>query len=61
MAYAIGRPTAYFDQPTIRAITKEAEKSNFKMSSFILGVVKSDAFQMKRAEPANNTKAAGGQ
>ena len=51
MAYAIGRRVEYFDQPTIRAIAKTAEASQYKMSSFILGVVKSDAFQMKKSEP----------
>ncbi len=62
MAYSIGRPVEYFDEPTIRAITREAEKNNYKMSSFILGVVKSDAFQMKRMEPPApaTTKAAAG-
>ena len=29
---------------------KAAEATNYKMSSFILGVVKSDAFRMKRVE-----------
>jgi len=51
MAYALGRRVEYFDQPTVRAIAKAAEANDYKMSSFILGVVKSDAFQMKRAEP----------
>jgi len=50
MAYALGRRVEYFDQPTIRAIMKAAEGNQNKMSSFILGVIKSDAFQMKRSE-----------
>ena len=50
MAYALGRRVEYYDQPTIRAIAKSAEATNYKMSSFILGVVKSDAFRMKRVE-----------
>ena len=49
MAYALGRRVEYFDQPIIRAIAKAAEADHYKMSSFILGVIKSDAFQMKRA------------
>jgi hypothetical protein len=48
MAYAIGRPVEYYDQPGIRAIVKGAEANGFKMSSFILGVVKSDPFQMRQ-------------
>jgi hypothetical protein len=51
MAYALGRRVEYFDQPTIRAITKAADANQYKMSSFILGVIKSDAFQLKKAEP----------
>jgi hypothetical protein len=50
MAYALGRRVEYFDQPAIRAIAKAAEANQYKMSSFILGVIKSDAFQMKKAE-----------
>jgi len=51
MAYALGRPVEYYDQPTVRVIVREAEAVGYGMSSFILGVVKSDAFQMKRKEP----------
>ena len=48
LAYAVGRRAEYYDQPTIRAITKEAEANGFKMSSFVMGVVKSPAFRMSR-------------
>jgi hypothetical protein len=49
MAYALGRRVEYKDQPAVRAIVESAEKDNYRMSSFILGVLKSDAFQMKQA------------
>jgi hypothetical protein len=49
-AYALGRRAEDFDQPAIRAIAKAAEANGYKLSSFILGVIKSDAFQLKRAE-----------
>jgi Protein of unknown function (DUF1592)/Protein of unknown function (DUF1588)/Protein of unknown function (DUF1595)/Protein of unknown function (DUF1585)/Protein of unknown function (DUF1587) len=52
LAYGLGRRTEYFDQPTIRAITKAAAASDYKMSAFILGVIKSDAFQMKSYQPS---------
>jgi hypothetical protein len=55
MAYGLGRRVEYYDQPTIRAIAKTAEANNYKMSSFILGVVKSDAFRMRRVEPETST------
>jgi hypothetical protein len=49
LAYALGRRVEWYDQPTVRAVTREAEKNGYRMSSFIMGVALSDAFQMKRA------------
>jgi len=48
--YALGRRVEYYDMPAIRAITKEAAKNNNRFSSFVLGIVKSAAFQMSTAE-----------
>jgi hypothetical protein len=50
MAYAVGRRVEYYDQPTIRAITRDAAENDYRMSSFIMGVVNSPAFQMKAVE-----------
>jgi hypothetical protein len=50
MAFALGRRTEYFDQPAIRAIARDAQAKRYRMSAFIVGVVTSDAFRMKRAE-----------
>jgi hypothetical protein len=55
MAYALGRRIEHFDQPAIRAIVKAAEADNYRMSSFILGVVKSDAFRLRQAESSTTT------
>ena len=52
MAYALGRRVEDFDQPTIRVIAKQAETNDYRFSSFVNGVVRSDAFRMKRAEDA---------
>jgi cytochrome c551/c552 len=60
-AYALGRRTEYFDQPAIRSIVKAAEANEYKMSSFILGVIKSDGFQMKRVDAATTDDRAGRQ
>jgi hypothetical protein len=54
MAYALGRRVEDFDQPTIRAITQQAEASGYKMSSFVLGIVNSPAFRSKRADVATD-------
>ncbi len=51
LAYAIGRRVEYFDEPGIRAIARKAEADDYRMSSFILGVVNSDAFRMARPQP----------
>jgi hypothetical protein len=49
-AYALGRRVEHFDQPTVRAIARAAEADGYRMSTFILGIVKSDAFRMQRAD-----------
>ena len=61
MAYALGRRVETYDQPTVRAVARQAAASRYKMSSFILGVVKSDAFTKKRvdAAPVTTTEVAG--
>jgi len=51
LAYALGRRVEYYDQPTIRAITEKAKENDYRVSTFILGVVMSDAFRMKRELP----------
>ncbi|MGI9286891.1 MAG: DUF1592 domain-containing protein, partial [Pseudomonadales bacterium] len=48
MAYALGRRVEYYDMPTIRKIVNEAEDNDYRLSSFIKGVVNSEAFKMKR-------------
>ena len=55
MAYALGRRVEYYDQPAVRAIAKAASANDFKISSFVTGVVKSDAFRMRRVEPEATT------
>ncbi len=52
MAYALGRRVEYYDMPAIRAIVRDAEENGYAMSSFLLGVAKSGAFRMSRAQAA---------
>ena len=52
MIYGLGRGTEYYDMPLLRAILRDAEKSNYKFSSLVLGIVKSDPFQMNMKAPA---------
>ncbi|MGE3887243.1 MAG: DUF1592 domain-containing protein [Vicinamibacterales bacterium] len=55
MTYALGRRVEHFDMPTVRAIVADAGKNGDRISSFILGVVRSAAFQMAKAEAAETT------
>jgi len=50
MAYGLGRRVEYFDMPTIRKMVAEAEKEEYRASSFVLGIVESDAFRMRKAQ-----------
>jgi hypothetical protein len=54
LSYAIGRPTEYYDQPAVRVITQAAEANGYKVNDLILGVVKSDLFQMRQAQTTAN-------
>jgi hypothetical protein len=59
MAYGLGRRVEYYDQPVVRAIAREAAATNYKFSDFVLGIVKSDAFRMKRVPAAADDNASG--
>ena len=50
LAFAIGRRVEHFDQPTVRAVARAAEANDYRLASFVLGVVGSDAFQRKRGQ-----------
>lgn len=57
MTYALGRPLEYHDMPTVRAVVREAAKSDDRFSALILGIAESPAFQMQRL-PAKDGAAA---
>ena len=48
LTYALGRGSEYYDMPAIRAILRDAGKSNYKFSSIVMGIIRSQAFQMRR-------------
>jgi hypothetical protein len=52
LAYALGRVVDYRDMPMVRSIEQEAARNNNRFSSFVLGIVKSMPFQMRRADGA---------
>jgi hypothetical protein len=54
MTYALGRRVEFYDQPAIRAIERDAAKSDNRMSAFILGIVNSAAFRMSNQLATSN-------
>jgi mono/diheme cytochrome c family protein len=53
--YAIGRRVEHFDLPTVRKVIREAASNDYRVSSFILGVVSSPAFRMLGPEKVETT------
>ena len=49
LAYALGRELRHYDQPTVRAIVRDAAAEGYRWSSVVFGVVESPAFLMRRA------------
>jgi mono/diheme cytochrome c family protein len=47
LVYASGRGLEYYDAPAVRAIVRDARTRDYRMSAIILGVVKSQPFQMR--------------
>jgi len=55
MAYGLGRLLDDQDMPSVRAIAREAAKNNYRFSSFVVGIVKSVPFQMRKADDVIST------
>jgi len=47
LTYGTGRALKYYDMPAARRIAADAAKNDNRFSTLILGVVKSDPFQMR--------------
>jgi hypothetical protein len=47
LTYALGRGIEYYDAPAIRKIVRDASAADYRVSIVILGVVKSQPFQMR--------------
>jgi hypothetical protein len=48
LTYSLGRSLAYYDAPAVRAIVRDAARSDYRFSSLVIGIVKSTPFQMRR-------------
>jgi mono/diheme cytochrome c family protein len=47
MTYGTGRALKYYDMPVVRQVVRDAATNDYRFSSLVLGIVKSDPFQMK--------------
>jgi cytochrome c553 len=47
LTYALGRGLAGADMPTVRSIVRSARRENYRMSSLVLGIVRSAPFEMR--------------
>jgi len=50
MTYGLGRGLEYSDTPSVRAIVRNAQLQHFSFSSLVLGIVRSDPFQMRMSQ-----------
>jgi hypothetical protein len=56
MIYALGRGVQHFDMPVVRQIVRDAGRNNYKFSSLVVGIVKSNPFQMSQKMPVNTAE-----
>jgi mono/diheme cytochrome c family protein len=54
MTYALGRGVEYEDMPVIRSITRQAHNDNDRFMAILMGIIKSDPFQMRVKQAADN-------
>jgi len=49
LTYALGRGIEHSDAPAMRAIMRQSESNDYRLSSIIKAVIESLPFQMRRA------------
>ena len=50
LTYALGRGLEHYDAPAVRAITRAAATKDYRLTTLILGVVKSPPFRMRSTQ-----------
>ncbi|MBL8799452.1 MAG: DUF1592 domain-containing protein [Planctomycetia bacterium] len=50
LTYALGRGVEYYDTPTINKVTAALEKHDYKFSTLVTEIVKSDPFRLRRGK-----------
>jgi mono/diheme cytochrome c family protein len=51
LTYATGRKLEYYDMPAVRRIVRSAAATDYRFSTIVQSVVKSDQFRMRRVPP----------
>ncbi|MEE2790274.1 MAG: DUF1592 domain-containing protein [Acidobacteriota bacterium] len=54
LAYALGRPLQYFDRPTVRKVVRDAAGDDYRWSSLIVGIIRSETFLTRSSEAVTN-------
>lgn len=57
LSYAMGRGVEYFDMPVVRSIVNTAEPDNYRFSTLVMNIAKSQPFQMRTKEVPENSVA----
>lgn len=58
LTYALGRGVEYQDMPMVRSIVRDSAPGRYRFSSLVLGIVKSDPFQMNMKTADRNPQRA---
>ncbi len=56
MSYALGRGLEYYDQPSVRQVTRKAALDGFSWSSLVVNIVESVPFQWRRSGGSGSTE-----
>jgi hypothetical protein len=50
MTYGLGRGLEHSDAPSVRAVVRNAQAQDYRFSALVLGIVRSDPFQMRMSQ-----------
>ena len=58
LTYSMGRTRDYYDMPTVRKIVRDTAAKDYKFSSIVQAVVRSDQFKMRRVPQTDPVQSA---
>jgi hypothetical protein len=50
MTYGLGRGLEFYDAPAVRTVVRNAQAQDYRFSSLVLGIVRSDPFLMRMSQ-----------